>query len=397
MQLIIHVHVIQADHIIKDGAILIDNGTIQQVYARTDDALSAHPDCTIIDGQYRYASSGFIDLHVHGGGGYDVMSGRSVDIIQMAQAHSRFGTTSILPTTLAAPIPQLINCIDAVRQAQAQCTSAHILGVHLEGPYFAPSQRGAQNADHLLNPDPRDYLPLIDHWDGIRIMGAAPELPGALALGDNLKRRGIMASIAHSDATYDQCIQARDHGYTDVTHIYSGCSSVIRRNAYRIAGVVEAGLVMDDLTVQVITDGKHLPAALLKLIYKVKGPNRIALISDGLSFAAFDAVDGQTYTQSNGIEVIYEDGVMKLPHRQAFAGSTATSNRLVRNMIQLAEVPLVDAVKMATTTPAKMLNLKTKGHMAVGYDADIILFDEDIHVSITMVNGSIVYNEDTLI
>ncbi len=234
---------------------------------------------------------------------------------------------------------------------------------------------------------------MLDRWDGIRMMGAAPELEGALELGRELQKRGITASIAHTDATYEDVERAIESGYTDVTHIYSGCSSVVRKNAYRIAGVVEAGLEKDELTVQVIADGKHLPPPLLKLIYRCKGADRISLITDGLSFSASQLEEGVEYVQKNGVRVVLEDGVMKLLDRQSFAGSVATSSRLVRNMMQLAGASLSDAVKMATWTPARVIGVSDhKGMLARDYDADIILMDEQVNVKWVMVRGAVAYD-----
>lgn len=220
------------------------------------------------------------------------------------------------------------------------------------------------------------------------MVGAAPEIAGALALGDALHQRGIVASIAHSDATYDDVLRAIDHGYQDVTHIYSGCSMVHRVQGYRVAGVVEAGLLLNELTVQVIADGKHLPSALLQLVVKCKGADGIALITDALFAAASTYVDGDVVRQANGVEAVLEDGVMKLMDRQAFAGSVATMDRLVRTMMEMAGVSLVDAVRMASTTPARIVGFgHCKGRIAPGYDADLVVLDGDLRVLDTIVMG----------
>lgn len=373
------------------GCVVLREGKIAGLSRRIDPT----PEMACIDGQGLTLAPGFIDLHVHGGGGFSVMSGSPEDIRRMCAAHAQYGTTSILPTTLAAPLPELARAVDAVRQAQAGFTESNILGIHLEGPFLSPKQSGAQNPENLLTyagheAEARD---LLDRWDGIRMMGAAPELPGGLELGRELARQGIVASAAHTDADYDTMCAALASGYRDITHLYSGCSTVIRRDGYRIPGVVEAGLERDDYTVQVIADGCHLPPALLRLIYKCKGPSRIELISDGLDYAAGSLKEGTLYRQANGMETLYEDGVMKLPDRQAFAGSVATSSRLVRTMRD-AGIPLCDAVRMASLTPAQRLGLgDRKGRIAPGYDGDLILFDEEISVRLCIVGGRIVRRE----
>lgn len=199
--------------------------------------------------------------------------------------------------------------------------------------------------------------------------------------------------MAHTDAIYEEALAAFEAGYTLATHFYSCMSGVSRRNGFRYAGVVEAGYLIDDLFVEIIADGVHLPAPLLKLIYKIKGPDRIALITDSMRAAGMPEGDSILGSKHNGLKVIVEDGVAKLPDRSAFAGSVATFDRLIRNMIQMAEVPLLEAVKMATQTPANILGLgASKGSLETGKDADIVIFNENIRVSTTIVQGKAIYN-----
>lgn len=347
----------------------------------------------VIDVKGKYISPGFIDVHVHGGGGHEVMSCDSDEIVQMCSAHSRYGTTSIVPTTLATPIPQLKAAMDAVRKAKEHCRNCNILGIHLEGPFLSPKQAGAQEPGSLIEPKTDIVQELLDYWDGIQIMGAAPEIQGGMELGKELMKRGIVASIAHSDATYDQVMTAVECGYHDVTHIYSGCSMMHREGPFRVAGVVEAGLYTDALTTQVIADGKHLPPSLLKLIYKCKGADKIILITDGLAQSAGCGREGDVFIQQNGVETILEDGVMKLMNRKAFAGSIATMSRAVRTMVTLADVTLTEAVQMATVNPAKLVGAKSKGVLVPGNDADLVVFDDNIDIEYTITRGKVVYKK----
>ena len=374
---------------IKDVCVLVEGASIAQIAGHID----APEDTIVIDAKGKYLSSGFVDIHVHGGGGSGSMDGRPEDIITMANAHAAHGTTTILPTTWAAPIADQIDAIDCVKQAQNMPCNACIAGIHLEGPFLAPAQAGAQQPENLLIPANENWRDLVNYWDGIRMMGVAPELEGAFELGEALVERGIVASAAHTDTTINVMREAAKHGFSDITHLYSGCSGMIRVNGYRVPGVIEAGLLLDEYTVQVIADGSHLPHDLLRLIYKCKGADKIELITDGLEFAATDLAEGTEYTQKNGMRVVYEAGVMKLPSRQSFAGSVATLNRCVRTMTQ-AGVPLDEAVRMATWNPAKRIGLEAhKGAIKEGYDADIVLFDENINVPFVMSSGNIIRND----
>ena len=372
---------------IRDCCVIVNNGKIEDICDRFDEN-----SVSVIDGKGLYLSPGFIDAHVHGGGNYSAMSKNSDDIIGMAEAHLKFGTTSIVPTTLAAPVSRLKEAVSAIKDASEKSKKANILGAHLEGPYLSLKYKGAQSAENILNPVKNPPEELLDMWDKILIMGAAPENEGCLELGDKLKKRGIVASIAHSAASYETAEEAVKHGYSDITHIYSACSSCYKENLFRIAGVVEAGLVMDEFTTQAIADLKHLPKGVLKLIYKSKGAEKMYVITDGLEFSASDVKENTVYSQENGVGVICEDGVMKLADHTALAGSIATLSDCVRNMYKTIEVPLYDAVRTASLTPAEVLGFgNKKGKIQKGYDADLIMFDDDINIKSVITNGNIIF------
>lgn len=378
---------------IPGGSLLLEDGKILSVL-RPGETPAEEP-MEIIEADGRYIAPGFIDIHVHGGGGIEVMGATPEEVREMCRAHCRYGTTSILPTTLASPVQDIIDAMDSIREAQKGCDDVNILGVHLEGPFLSQGQRGAQAPEYIIEPTPETISALLDRWDGVKMMGAAPEIPGGMELGTEIAKRGIAASIAHSDATFAQVEEAITYGYSDVTHIYSGCSLTHREGAYRIAGVVEAGLYSDALTTQVIADGKHLPPELLRFIYRCKGADRIVVITDGLAVSATEAPEGYVYTQKNGVETVLEDGVMKLMDRKAFAGSIATMSRQVRNMVQLAGVPMLEAVRMGTANPAKVIGVDScKGKLIPGHDADIILFDEAVNVSRVIVGGKTVHGDN---
>lgn len=386
---IVNGQVLTPEGIIAGGTILLDKG---KIIAITEQDI-AEADALVIDAKGRYVSPGFIDIHVHGGGGHDFMDGSVDAFLGIAEAHARYGTTSMVPTTLTGEKEELLRILAVYEEAHRQNKrGSEFLGMHLEGPYFAMNQRGAQDPRYIRNPDPEEYRAVIAASNSIRRWSAAPELPGALAFGRYLIENGILPALAHTDAVYEEVIQGVENGYSLATHLYSGMSGVSRRNAFRYAGVIESAFLIDEMDVEVIADGIHLPAPLLKLIYKIKGPDRIALITDAMRGAGMPSGESVLGNKLTGLQVIVEDGVAKLPDRSAFAGSVATADRLVRNMVQLADIPLVEAVRMMTFTPARIMGVDArKGSIAIGKDADIVLFDESINVEMTIINGKLIY------
>jgi N-acetylglucosamine-6-phosphate deacetylase len=201
--------------------------------------------------------------------------------------------------------------------------------------------------------------------------------------------------LAHTDAVYEEVLDAFENGYSLATHLYSGMSGVTRRNAFRYAGVIESAFIIDEMDVEIIADGIHLPSPLLKLVYKIKGAGKTALITDAMRAAGMPEGESILGSLKNGLKVIVEDGVAKLPDRTSFAGSVATADRLVRNMINLAGIPLTDAVQMITSTPARIMGVSNKkGSLARGKDADIVIFDDNINIQATIIKGNIVYNKN---
>ncbi len=342
----------------------------------------------------KYISPGFIDIHVHGGGGGDFMDCTVDAFLAAAELHAKFGTTVLLPTASSGVIEEYIGMFEVLDEANAKNTKgAYMPGIHLEGPYFALAQAGAQNPEYITPPKPEDYNLLLEKYgDKLARWSSAPELPGSKEFARACIDNNVVVAVGHSDADYDTVMEAYDWGYQLITHLYSGCSTVHRKNAFRISGVVEAAYMIDGMDVEIIADGCHLPASLLKYIVKFKGVDRISLITDALRGAG--GPEGGTFiagSLKNGYDVVIEDGVAKLMDRTAFAGSISTTNRLVRNMMKLADCTLLDSVRMMTANPARMANLKNRGAIREGNFADIIIFDEDINVSLTMVNGNVVF------
>jgi N-acetylglucosamine-6-phosphate deacetylase len=384
-----HGHIITPNRILPNGSVLIKDGVIIAVADHDLDI----PEAFLIDAGGRYIAPGFIDLHVHGGGGHDFMDNTVEAFLEIAKMHARFGTTALYPTTLTGRTEDIIETLETYGRALPLNNSgAQFMGLHLEGPYFAMNQRGAQDARWIRDPDPAEYEYILSHSDSVKRWSAAPELKGALPFARYLKSKGVLASLAHTDAVYEEVIEAFENGYTLATHLYSGMSGVTRRNAFRYAGAIESAFLIDEMNVEIIADGVHLPAPLLKLVCKIKGPDRIALITDAMRAAGMppgESVIGNLHT---GLKVIVEDGVSKLPDRSSFAGSVATADRLVRTMIRMAGVSLMDAVRMMTQTPAAIMRITDhKGSLAAGKDADIVIFDEDIVIQTTMIKGKVIY------
>jgi N-acetylglucosamine-6-phosphate deacetylase len=382
-------HIILSDRIIDNGFLSFEKGKITEVAIGIPEIVDAST--TVIDAHKNYVSAGFIDMHTHGAGGHDFMDGTIEAYLGAAEMHAKHGTTSLAPTTLASTNEELFKTFEIYTKAKEQNKNgATFLGLHLEGPYFAYNQRGAQDSKYLRNPLPEEYNEILNASKDIIRWSLAPELEGALVFGKVLKSRNILPSIAHTDATYEEAEAAFHAGFTHITHLYSCMSTITRRNAFRFAGVLESAYLLDDMTVEIIADGVHLPKSLLQYVYKFKGADKIALVTDSMRGAGMP--DGESILGSlqDGQKVIIEDGVAKLMDKSAFAGSVATSDRLVRTMINMANVPLIDAIKMITLTPARILNINDrKGSLSVGKDADIVIFDKDINIQSTIIEGKL--------
>ena len=379
--------------LLREGQIL-DMGTDSPVPSADGLGLDL-TDTEIIDAKGEYIAPGFIDLHTHGAGGADFMDGTVEAYLTAARMHAQHGTTLLFPTTLTSTNELLFASFDTYAQALPLCgrDGAAFGGMHLEGPYFSPAMAGAQDPRYLRDPKPEEYLDIISRTSHIARWSFAPERPGSHAFAAELCRHGIVPSIGHTSATFAECDAAYKAGCRLMTHFYSCMSSVTRRNAYRIAGVVEYGYYQDGMDIEIICDGIHVPSDLLKLVVKIKGPEHIALVTDSMRAAGMPEGPSLLGGLSDGQEVIVEDGVAKLPDRSAFAGSVATADRLVRTMVREGGVSLETAVSMATANPARIMGIDgRKGSLRKGFDADLVIFDKDVRVRRTIVNGKTVYS-----
>lgn len=391
---IINGRVVTPIRLIGCGGVRIEDGVITHVFSGNgpmDDL--GESDAQVIDARGRYISPGFVDIHLHGGGGADLMDGMVESLVTMCRIHASGGSTAIVPSTLTSSDSDLIRALEAFRAAVgAKPIGSRLLGVHLEGPYFSQEQRGAQDPRYIRNPSRDHYMGILERYPEVIRVSAAPELEGALDLGRTLRSRSVLASVGHTDASFEQVVEAVEAGYSHVTHLYSGMAGVRRVRARRVAGAIEAGLALDELTVEVIADGVHLPASLLKLIVKCKGPDRTALITDAIRAAGMTEGEYIMGSADDGQKIIVDEGVAWLPDRSAFAGSVSLTNRLVRTMVELADVSVTDAVKMASLTPARIMGAQdTLGSLDVGKRGDVVVFDNGFNVSITIVGGETVF------
>lgn len=347
----------------------------------------------VIDAEGNYVSPGFIDMHTHGAGGADFMDCTVEAYITAARMHAMHGTTLLYPTTLTSTDELLYESFETYRKAVPQNTEgAAFGGMHLEGPYFSPAFAGAQDSRYLRNPRPEEYMQILDRCPDLARWSFAPELDGAPEFAAELRRRGIVASIGHTNATFGECDAAFRAGASLMTHFYSCMSTISRRNAFRYAGTIEYGYWQDGIALEIIADGIHVPSDLLHLILKIAGDSRVALVTDSMRAAGMPEGPSVLGGLSDGQDVIVEDGVAKLPDRSAFAGSVATADRLVRTMVTMGGCSIPQAVKMITESPAKIMGISDrKGSIAPGKDADIVIFDDGVNIGRTIVNGNVIY------
>jgi len=353
---------------------------------------SAAPDYQIIDCRGLYISPGFVDIHQHGGGGSDYMDDDPDAYLNATEAHLRHGTTSVMPTLLSADEGNIHRAVDAYLKATRDPRiRANLLGIHVEGPYISAAQAGAQKPEHIRDFDSAEYERIWQRSQGhIKRWSVAPEVAGAEEFARFAKNKGICLSIAHSNAELATVEEAFMWGFRHITHFYSCISTITRKGGFRVPGVLEAGYFIEDMNVELIADGCHLPLSLLQYVCKFKAYSNIALVTDAMRAAGQEVSESFLGSMDDPLPVVIEDGVAKLQDRSAFAGSIATADRLVANMVT-AGLPLQAAVRMMTVNPLRMMGIDLpKGQICKGYDADLCVFDDDISVSMVICMGEFV-------
>lgn len=380
------------EHEILHGSMRIQDGRIAKISG--DDIVPERQEPTL-DADGAYVMPGVVDLHTHGAGGFDFMDGAVSDIINAAAALARHGTTTCLPTTLTSSDDDLFRFLRNFKEAVANESDdvvARMPGVHLEGPYFDMVEKGAQDPRYIRQPTKSHYSKILEIADGsILRWSIAPELEGSMELIDTLSERGILVSGAHTAATYADVKQACEHGMRLLTHFYSGMSTITRHGGFRVLGAVESGYLIDDLYVELISDGMHLPPELLELIFKCKPHDRITVCSDSMRGAG--SADGPSILgpKNNGTAVVIEDGIAKMPDRTCFAGSVATGDRLIRTLHTVLGLELDEIARIASLQPARLIGMEHEiGSIAVGKNADLIICDDDITIRNVLIHGKCV-------
>ncbi|MGO4184535.1 N-acetylglucosamine-6-phosphate deacetylase [Paenibacillus sp. TAF43_2] len=381
---IVHnVQIVQPDVVLPASTVWIRNGIIEKI-ENNHIPLSPLPEkeYELIDGNGQWLIPGMIDVHIHGANGYDMMDGSEASIQEVSRACAATGCTSFLATSVSSTMDELLAMIRSVKRVVGLEVGAKIAGLHLEGPYLNPKRKGMQNEKYLRHPDLGEMKRIFEEADGlIKMVTIAPELPGGMELLSYLKEMGVIIAVAHSDATYEEAKLAFDAGASHVTHCFNGMRPIHHRDP----GLVAAAFEADHVSIQAIVDGVHLHPAIVRLMHRIKGPENMVLITDALQ--AMGLGDGSYLF--GGHQVTVTNGVAQLADG-TLASSVVTMNEALRFTTETG-ISLLDAIQMASTTPARILGMDHKtGTIKTGLDADLVLLNEHFQVEWTMIKGNVI-------
>jgi N-acetylglucosamine-6-phosphate deacetylase len=364
--------IVLPDKIVEGQALLIDNKKIVDVTSIDNIGSSTKT----LDVENRLISPGLIDIHTHGAVGFEFTDASAEVYDTITQHQAKQGITTLLATLTTTPLKVLQDALEFCRGwMKLDHNGSTIAGVHLEGPYFSLDQKGAQDPHNMRSPDDGSSEFFLTYSDCLKIVSYAPELPGAIEFTKQLVELGIVAAAGHSSAQDWQVLDAMEAGLSHTIHIWSGQSSTIREGPWRKPGLLEATLTFDDLTAEMISDNRHLPPTLMKLAYKCKGPDKLCVISDSTNGAGLP--EG-TIIHAAGMDFKVSNGVGMLLDHTSFAGSTTLINQMIPILTSEVGIPVVEAIRMASLTPAKIVCIDDKkGSISSGKDADIAIFNED--------------------
>ena len=381
-------HAVLPDKVLSDTPVLIADSRIAAI------GVPCPEDAQVIDAAGGYVLPGFIDIHVHGGGDADMMDESVEAIHQMARAHAAHGTTALVPTTMTCEDELLERVIACYLEAEKTPTGgAQLLGLHLEGPFFSAAGKGAQPISEQRVPT-REVLEHFIKLAKGRILrwDAAPELENADLFATVMKENGILCAAAHTQATATQALKAYDDGFSHVTHFYNACSTFHKKNGIVHSGVVEATYISDNVTIELIGDGCHIPRESMLLAHRIKGPDNIALITDAMRAACTSDIHSILGPRKSGVAVVVKDDVAQLPDFSSYAGSIATMDRCLRVAHCRYGLPLYDVSKMLSLTPARLCGVADrKGSLEAGKDADIVIMTPEFAVQTVIIGGEIIH------
>ncbi|EDN9938837.1 N-acetylglucosamine-6-phosphate deacetylase [Listeria monocytogenes] len=366
------------DNELIDMSVVTEGHLIKEVLPKNKIIAEEYSEEAIFDGNGGLLIPGMIDVHIHGAKNYDMMDGSTESIQAVSMACAETGCTSFLVTSVSSSLEDLIQMIRQTKKVIGKEKGAKIAGIHLEGPYLNIEKKGMQNPAHLRHPDLKEMKKIFDEADGlIKMVTIAPELPGGIELIDFLKKRGVLVAIAHSNATYEEAQDAFEKGASHITHCFNAMPAI----HHRAPGLVAAALENDSISVQAIVDGVHLHPGIVRLIHKIKGPDKMVLTTDALQ--AMGVGDGEYIF--GGHQVTVTEGVARLQDG-TLASSTVTMNKSLRLSNEFG-INLQDTIQMATSTPADILGMKNLGRIEKGYSADLVLLDKKFEVLSTWING----------
>ena len=356
---------------IADGLVLrTANGRIVEIGAPNSAAGEE-----VVDLAGNFLAPGFIDLHVHGAVGRDTMEGTAEAFRAICEYHAGGGTTSLLLTTVTAPMEEIVRVVRAIESEVGRIPE--VRGAHVEGPFISREKHGAQRTDFIIEPRPDLITALLENAAAIKRVTLAPEVPGALDLISHLTKSGIASSGGHSNAWEEEARAGFERGMRQVTHTFNCMSSLRRRDGERVAGLLEFALSEPEIFCELIADGHHVGTTLMRVLYRAKGADGICLVTDATAGAG---LPNDARFDLGGAECIMRDGACWMADGSALAGSAARMIDLVRQMVQKVGTPLHEAVRMATETPARAMGWKSKGVLAEGMDADLVLLSLKLEI-----------------